>query len=193
MLPRSILVISVLLLSVQIFEAEQKAVVYEQGVLTNLKYDKDCSALYQGTNSCSYYVFYVVHVKDKTYEGECRDRLIHPCWDHYVINDPVEVRFDGHEMILKRPDGKEVKTTVVRITNAVEEKELTGTVTVRAAPNAADIFVDGTYVGNSPATVKLTPGKHKVEIKASGFKEWSKEITVLAGSELNLSGSLEKE
>jgi len=58
--------------------------------------------------------------------------------------------------------------------------------------NGADVTVDGDFVGNSPAALKLAAGKHTIVVKLSGYKDWSREITVQAGSEVQLTASLEK-
>jgi hypothetical protein len=54
------------------------------------------------------------------------------------------------------------------------------------------VQVDGEFVGNCPAALKLAPGKHSVTVKLSGYKDWSREITVQSGSEVQLSANLEK-
>jgi hypothetical protein len=59
-------------------------------------------------------------------------------------------------------------------------------------PPSAHITVDDAFVGNSPATLKLMPGKHTIRVTMSGYKDWSREMTVLAGSEVNLTATLEK-
>jgi hypothetical protein len=46
-------------------------------------------------------------------------------------------------------------------------------------------------VGNTPSTLKLSAGKHVIKVTAAGHKEWSREITVQAGSELSLNAVLE--
>ncbi len=68
-----------------------------------------------------------------------------------------------------------------------------GTVTVQSNPAGADISVDGAFVGNAPADLKLPPGKHTVSITSSGFKTWSRDMTVLAGSTTNLNAALDKQ
>ncbi len=68
-----------------------------------------------------------------------------------------------------------------------------GTVTVSTVPVGADIAVDGAFVGNAPANLKLPPGKHTVAASHDGFKPWSRDITVLAGSKTNLDATLEKQ
>jgi hypothetical protein len=67
-----------------------------------------------------------------------------------------------------------------------------GTVNLVSNPVGADVVVDGDFVGNSPATLKLAPGKHTLTLKMSGYKDWSREISVQAGSDVQLSANLEK-
>ena len=68
-----------------------------------------------------------------------------------------------------------------------------GTIEVHSTPDGAEVYADGAFVGNAPATLKLTPGQHTIRVTQSGFKDWSREIAVQAGSEAHLSASLEKE
>ena len=68
-----------------------------------------------------------------------------------------------------------------------------GVVAVSAEPEGADISVDGAFVGNAPATLKLTAGKHVITVNQQGFKEWAREVMVLPGSLVNLKAGLVKE
>lgn len=68
-----------------------------------------------------------------------------------------------------------------------------GTVTVSSTPAGADVMVDGAFVGNAPANLKLPPGRHSVAVTSSGFRPWSRDFTVLAASETNLNAVLEKQ
>jgi hypothetical protein len=68
-----------------------------------------------------------------------------------------------------------------------------GTVNVSSSPSQADLLLDGRFVGNSPAALKLAPGKHTITMKLSGYKEWSREIAVESGSEVQLTANLEKQ
>src|SRR5262249_49883033 len=65
----------------------------------------------------------------------------------------------------------------------------TGVVKVSSVPDGADVYVDGSFVGNAPAQLKLV-GKHKIAVKTEGYEDWSREIEVPAGSELNLKATL---
>jgi hypothetical protein len=69
----------------------------------------------------------------------------------------------------------------------------TGLVSVNAEDGACEIFVDGSFVGNTPANVKLTEGEHVVEVKKPGFKDYRKQISISDGSELTLRAVLEKQ
>jgi hypothetical protein len=67
-----------------------------------------------------------------------------------------------------------------------------GSVELISSPDGADIYVDGAFVGNSPATLKLNPGPHAIRVTQSGYKDWSREITVQSGSQAHLTATLER-
>lgn len=68
-----------------------------------------------------------------------------------------------------------------------------GTLEVHSTPEGGEVYVDGGFIGNAPATLKLSPGQHTIRVTQSGYKEWSREIAVQAGSEAHLSVSLDKQ
>jgi hypothetical protein len=68
-----------------------------------------------------------------------------------------------------------------------------GGVNVSSNPSGADVSVDGEFVGNSPASLKLAPGKHTLSVRMAGYKDWSREINVYSGSEVQLTANLEKQ
>ncbi|HET7207037.1 MAG TPA: PEGA domain-containing protein [Terriglobales bacterium] len=86
----------------------------------------------------------------------------------------------------------ENKSTETKPAESVAAEATKGTVNVSSNPTGADVLVDGDFVGNSPASLKLAPGKHAITVKMTGYKDWSKEITVQSGSEVQLTASLEK-
>lgn len=103
---------------------------------------------------------------------------------------PVGVKTDESNETEEKKESPE-KTAEVKTASAPPEAEK-GVVNVSSSPAGADISVDGDFVGNSPASLKLPPGKHTVAVKMSGYKDWSREITVQGGSEVQLTASLEK-
>jgi hypothetical protein len=68
-----------------------------------------------------------------------------------------------------------------------------GTLAVTCSIESADLTVDGSFVGNLPASLRLSSGRHTVQVNLTGYKPWSREITVMAGAELRLIVTLTKE
>jgi len=74
----------------------------------------------------------------------------------------------------------------------VTTAEVEAMIALVSTPAGADISVDDAFVGNAPAKLKLKPGKHMIKVTMAGYKDWSREMTVMSGSEVNLSATLEK-
>jgi hypothetical protein len=49
-----------------------------------------------------------------------------------------------------------------------------------SAPNC-DIEVDGNFMGSTPSTINLSPGKHQIVVKKVGYEDWSRNLTVTSG------------
>ena len=62
---------------------------------------------------------------------------------------------------------------------------------IGSTPPGADIEVDGSFVGNTPSTVNLSPGSHQIIVRKKGFVDWSKTLNVTGGN-INLSADLEQ-
>lgn len=71
--------------------------------------------------------------------------------------------------------------------------EVPGAVAVASNPEGAEIYADDAFVGNAPATLKLKPGKHTIRVASTGYKDWSREITIQSGSDAHLTATLEKQ
>lgn len=68
-----------------------------------------------------------------------------------------------------------------------------GVLSVGAPDVTYEVYIDGSFVGNPVARLRLPEGSHVVEVKKPGFKDYRKEINVANGAELNLHVTLEKE
>jgi hypothetical protein len=67
-----------------------------------------------------------------------------------------------------------------------------GTLAVDSVPSGADIYSDGAFVGNTPAALKLGPGKHAIRVVMPSFADWQREIAIQAGDDLRLKATLDK-
>ncbi len=64
-------------------------------------------------------------------------------------------------------------------------------ITVASLPDNADIEVDGSFVGNTPSGVDLTPGQHKIVVKKNGYTPWERTINI-SGGDVHVTAELEK-
>jgi len=72
-------------------------------------------------------------------------------------------------------------------TEAAESLSLTSN------PDGAEVYVDNDFIGNTPAVLKLKPGKHNIKVKMSGYKDWSRDLTAQPASEAHMTSTLEKD
>jgi hypothetical protein len=54
--------------------------------------------------------------------------------------------------------------------------------TIEASVPNCDIEVDGSFVGRTPSTLNLAPGKHDIVVKKTGYKDWARSMTVANGT-----------
>jgi hypothetical protein len=59
---------------------------------------------------------------------------------------------------------------------------LAGGLTIDASVANCDIEVDGSFVGNTPSTLNLAPGKHDIVVTKPGYKDWTRSMTVASGT-----------
>jgi PEGA domain-containing protein len=62
-----------------------------------------------------------------------------------------------------------------------QEQNAGAQVEVSSTPDAADIEIDGKFVGSTPSSVGVSTGEHDIVVKKSGFKSWEKKVTVSSG------------
>ena len=96
----------VIVLAVISAAAESKS--YQTGKLLDVEVK-----VYDNDRADYYYI--TVQLGQMTYVGEYRAAFL---WSYepkeWVVNDPIEVRFEKDKMFIKRPNGKELKTKVVK-------------------------------------------------------------------------------
>src|SRR5713226_4209596 len=66
-----------------------------------------------------------------------------------------------------------------------------GTVSVSSEPDGAEIFVDDKFLGNAPATLKLSAGPHAILLKFPGYADWRRTLEVLKSSKTSLKAALD--
>jgi CRISPR/Cas system-associated exonuclease Cas4 (RecB family) len=133
---------------------------------------------------------------------------------HVAVNGAVKYYVDGRKLHVLDNDDKEhtmeivkeirkVTPTVSSVTSAqADNSQLMATqatagpasqasVTIDSTPPRADIEIDGAFVGNTPSTVSVAPGRHQIAVKKKGFTDWTKTLNVTGGS-IHLNAELEQ-
>src|SRR5882757_6019693 len=72
------------------------------------------------------------------------------------------------------------------------KNDQTVAVSIASSPAGAEIEFDGSFVGNTPETLKVLSGDHLVVLRKHGFKSWERKLRV-AGEVVNLAADLEPE
>jgi len=67
-----------------------------------------------------------------------------------------------------------------------------GTVMITSDPDGAEIYVDGKFVGNTFAKLKLSAGPHTIILKSRDYAEWKRSLEVFKDSQVSLKADLEQ-
>jgi PEGA domain len=68
-----------------------------------------------------------------------------------------------------------------------------GTLTITADSDDAELYVDGKFLGNAPAKLKLPAGTHTIVLKSSGLPDYTRIIEIPASRKLSLKATLAKD
>ena len=77
-------------------------------------------------------------------------------------------------------------------TPAASQSAGVGNLHIGSDPSGAEIYIDGNFVGQTPSTIPVTSGHPKVLLKATGRKDWERDMEVMKGGELTLHPVLEQ-
>ncbi len=83
-------------------------------------------------------------------------------------------------------------TTPAPASPAVQGQPEKGTIILATTPPGASVFVNESFAGQTPARLRLAPGKYRIRLFLQDYKEWAQEIEVFEGSEVNLQIELKK-
>ncbi len=97
---------------------------------------------------------------------------------------PVEIEPGAHRITCRRKDFREYSETIRVTPGELSRRRIflemtTGQLGLMIEPGIR-VFVDGKFVGMTPlsSTVKLAAGKHLVDLKKTGFQDWSNEVYI---------------
>ena len=65
---------------------------------------------------------------------------------------------------------------------AVTSSPQSAVISVDASAPNCDIEIDGNFMGSTPSTINLAPGKHVIVLKKNGYQDWTRTMTVTSGA-----------
>lgn len=77
--------------------------------------------------------------------------------------------------------------------NGSAQDAVLSTVEINSTPAGAEITVDEKFMGNTPSSVRLAAGDHKIKLEKSGFKIWERTLMVSSGATATVAPTLEKQ
>lgn len=113
-------------------------------------------------------------------DGE-KDKLAKSFWAELESTLNVNEKIDRNGIPQKESANNEVAT------------QDSADVTVKSTPDGADIVVDGKFSGNTPSTLRLSAGDHKLTITSKGFQNWERTITLSPSGKITVNAALEPE
>jgi hypothetical protein len=81
---------------------------------------------------------------------------------------------------------------LVSVSDKSATASLASKIAVSSTPANADITLDGSFVGNTPSEIDVTPGDHMLSVSKSGFKPWERKFKATGGS-VNINAELESQ
>jgi S1-C subfamily serine protease len=92
---------------------------------------------------------------------------------------------------LMSPASSESSTSSASSTSSISFPDGFGVITITSEPEAAEIFIDGKFLGNAPATLKLPAGSHSVLMKSPGFPDYARTLDLPKASRLSLKATFQ--
>ncbi len=114
-------------------------------------------------------------------QGATAKEANHTAFDESANAQPRVVEATASDRVSTQP----------RVVTASASEEA-ATISVASTPDGAEIYADGTFIGNAPANLRLSAGKHTIRVTKPDYKDWSREIGVQAGSDARVIAAMEK-
>jgi hypothetical protein len=94
-------------------------------------------------------------------------------------------QFDIHDAVRTFENFDQEWAQLEKRTTVVDET-CKGTVWIRSEPSGAEVYVDGDFVGSTPAKLTLNAGLRKIQVQMEGQPEWVREVKITCDANINL-------
>jgi hypothetical protein len=93
--------------------------------------------------------------------------------------EAITSHWSGHSAELKAVQHATLQPVALAVSTSPAQ---VSSITVDASAPNCDIEVDGAFVGSTPSTLNLAPGKHDIVVKKTGYKDWIRSMNVGSGA-----------
>jgi hypothetical protein len=103
--------------------------------------------------------------------------------------EPILLNYGRYSVKVTKPDYQDFNGTVTideeenSLSVTLKEKEKSGTIKVTTSPGSAKVYVDGTFVGQSPQNKNVPLGSHTVKVEMDGYIPETKTVNITADGE----------
>jgi hypothetical protein len=100
-------------------------------------------------------------------------------------NNPIKLEYLGSSALSvsnTQPQATPTAHTQPQSTAITEPTGVATALAINSTPSGADIQLDGNFVGNTPSTLRVQPGKHYIVVKKQGFQDWVREMAFSGGN-----------
>jgi len=80
------------------------------------------------------------------------------------------------------PQAATTATAVAAVTPAQGLPVSPVSLEISSTPAGADIELDGSFVGNTPSSVGVSPGDHTIRLTKSGYASWERKVKTSTGA-----------
>lgn len=70
------------------------------------------------------------------------------------------------------------------------EREHSVPVQFHSKPDNCELWLNGEFVGSADVSLRLTAGKHVIEMRRDGYENWRRELSVMRGNPTRVVGLL---
>jgi hypothetical protein len=80
-----------------------------------------------------------------------------------------------------------------KLISATPPDSASASVALQSDPAGAEIYLDGQLAGATPSTLQIPSGNHQLALRLSGYQDWTRELHILPGSQIQFSPKLQKD
>ncbi len=87
----------------------------------------------------------------------------------------------GHDRQTPEPPASQVPVARTADTGTAGNTDTAAQLEILSTPEAAEIYLNGQFVGSTPSTISVPAGAHTLSIRKLGYKAWERQMQISTG------------